>query len=259
LLAVVALLGLATLAAALSSVQITRVPLPRPAGPDGGGVAPSVPGPSPLPRSYDTFRRGSTFALPGWLGTLTKVVCVAVAVVLVLLLIWYLLRDKMRTRTAITLDEGVPQHLGPGAEEVAAAVDAGLVELSDTDRDPRRAVIACWVRLEEAAAAAGTQRRLGDTPTELVLRLLSAHRVSRQVLDGFATVYREARYSTGPVDERMRATAVNALRLLRAELAAGLGPAMVVDPVGGSASGDVAVSAVPAPRRVRPGGPEGIP
>ena len=31
-------------------------------------------------------------------------------------------------------------------------------------RDPRRAVIACWVRLEQAAAAAGTPRQVGDSP-----------------------------------------------------------------------------------------------
>ncbi len=57
-----------------------------------------------------------------------------------------------------------------------AAVDAGLADLDDGD--PRAAVIACWVRLEEAAAAAGTPREPGDTPGELVLRLLAGHQVS---------------------------------------------------------------------------------
>jgi hypothetical protein len=47
--------------------------------------------------------------------------------------------------------------------------------------------------------------------------------VSRPVLDGFAAAYREARYATHVVDEQMRATAINALRQLRAELAAPVG------------------------------------
>jgi hypothetical protein len=100
-----------------------------------------------------------------------------------------------------------------------AAVEAGLVELSDTDTDPRRAVIACWVRLERAAAAAGTPRLVGDSPTELVTRLLSAHQVSRPTLEGLAEVYREARYATHPVGERSRQDALAALRQIRAELA----------------------------------------
>jgi hypothetical protein len=113
-----------------------------------------------------------------------------------------------------------PDRLTARTEEVVAAVDAGLAGLSDADRDPRRAIIACWLRLEEAAAAAGTPREPGDTSTDLVVRLLASHRVSRQVLDGFAAVYRWARYGTGPVDEDMRSSAVTALRQLRAELAA---------------------------------------
>src|SRR3712207_8046931 len=53
----------------------------------------------------------------------------------------------------------------------------------------------CWVRLERSAAAAGTERRPADAPADYVLRLLAAHRVSRQVLDRFADVYRHARRS----------------------------------------------------------------
>jgi hypothetical protein len=99
-----------------------------------------------------------------------------------------------------------------------AALDAGLTNLSDSDADPRLAVIACWVRLEEAAALAGTPRHPGDTPTDLVERVLASHRVSRAVLDDFAGVFREARYATHPVSERTRADAIRALGLLRSEL-----------------------------------------
>jgi hypothetical protein len=99
------------------------------------------------------------------------------------------------------------------------------VELDDRDTDPRTAVIACWVRLEEAAEEAGVPRLAGDTPTDLVSRLLRGDPTagvpaiaSADVLDGFAHVYREARYATHTVDERMRDQARAALRRLRGEL-----------------------------------------
>ena len=60
-----------------------------------------------------------------------------------------------------------PRPPTSGRAEVVAAVDAGLLDLDDADPDPRRAVIACWVRLEQAAAAAGTPaagRRHLDRP-----------------------------------------------------------------------------------------------
>jgi hypothetical protein len=79
-------------------------------------------------------------------------------------------------------------------------------------------VIACWVRLEEAAAAAGTPREPGDTPSELVLRLLGEHQVSAPVLYQLAEVYRLARYATHTVDTTMRDHARAALGQLRDEL-----------------------------------------
>ena len=85
----------------------------------------------------------------------------------------------------------------------------------------RRAVIACWVRLEAAAAAAGTERSPGDTSTELVSRLLARHSVSEAVLSALAEVYREARFARHEVDQATREQARTALRLLRDELSAG--------------------------------------
>ena len=101
---------------------------------------------------------------------------------------------------------GAPPQ-GDGHGEVVAALDAGLDELDDSDADPRRAVIACWVRLEEAAAAAGIATARPATPpptwsagccaaTESGVRIASA-----DVLDGFADVYRR-----GPVRHATRST-----------------------------------------------------
>jgi hypothetical protein len=101
---------------------------------------------------------------------------------------------------------------------VIAAVDQGLSELDDSDTDPRAAVIACWVRLEQAAAGAGTPRAPGDTSTDLVGRLLTEQHVSAAVLVPLAEVFRLARYATHAVDATMRDQARTALGQLRAEL-----------------------------------------
>ena len=129
------------------------------------------------------------------------------------------LRERLtarRRRVEVEADEpAAPGH----REAVLAAVDAGLSGLDGDDADPRAAVIACWVRLEQAAAAAGTPRQPGDAPADLVLRLLSAHQVSAGVLIPLAEVYRLARYATHTVDAEMRDSTRDALRQLRSELA----------------------------------------
>src|SRR5438045_3255523 len=66
----------------------------------------------------------------------------------------------------------------------------------------------------------GRPRDVGDTPTELVTRLLAGHAVSAAVLYRLAEVYRLARYATHTVDESMRDQARAALGQLRAELSA---------------------------------------
>jgi hypothetical protein len=160
--------------------------------------------------------------LPGWLGPLATVLCTATVLVVVGLVAWTLTRDALAKRRRRAVDYRTERAPPPRtADEVVAALDAGLDDLTDTDGDPRRAVIACWLRLEQAAAAAGTPKRVGDSPTDLVSRLLQTHEVSADVLAALAEVYREARYATHAVDERMRAQARAALQRIRAELTAG--------------------------------------
>jgi Domain of unknown function (DUF4129) len=103
-------------------------------------------------------------------------------------------------------------------DAVLAAVDAGIAELARDDGDARAAVIVCWVRLEEVAAAAGTAREPGETPSDLVARMLADHQVSANTLVSLADLYRTARYSTQVIDAPMRAQALTALQRLRDEL-----------------------------------------
>ncbi|WFE38476.1 DUF4129 domain-containing protein [Micromonospora sp. WMMD998] len=225
--AVAALLAVAALAAGHSAIGASRIP---PAVP----YAPKYPSPEAVPSIRIEPREvgePSSGGVPDWLGT------VAVALLSVIVLagvgyaLWSILRALPRRKTRAVAARRTRRTAEGTAREVVAALDAGLVELDDRSTDPRTAVIACWVRLEEAAEDAGVPRQTGDTPTDLVSRLLRGDPAagipaiaSADVLDGFAHVYREARYATHAVDERMRDQARAALRRLRGELTSVAGP-----------------------------------
>jgi hypothetical protein len=215
---VAALLAVAALAATRSSLGLGPIePIleDRPRLPEYSREPPPT-------QSAEPGAARERLELPDWVLTTATVLCVAIVVAVIGALAYALIRDATRRRAA-RRPAPSPQAPTPdgAAEEVVAAVDAGLLELSDLDSDPRRAVIGCWVRLEQAAAAAGTPRQIGDTPTDLVGRLLVAHHVSGGVLAALAHLYREARYATHTVDEQMRAEALSALHRLRGELTAG--------------------------------------
>jgi hypothetical protein len=222
LLAVAALLTAAFVASAMAEPQLEIRPAPAPtdsAAPSAGGSESASP-PAHASAQADADE-SQPFVLPGWIETTAAAVCLAIVVVLAGFLLWYVVRDTVQARgRPVTVDKAPPGPVSHVAQ-VAAALDAGLDQLTRDGSDPRSVVIACWVRLEDAAAAAGTPRRASDAPADYVLRLLTDHQVSRTVLDRFAGVYRQARYSTGPVDDSMRRAAVAALEHLRAELNVG--------------------------------------
>ncbi|MFG1776121.1 DUF4129 domain-containing protein [Micromonospora sp. NPDC049051] len=224
--AVVLLLAGAALSSAHSSIGASRIP---PAA-DSIPYVPEYPTAEPVP-SIPVEPRDTAEAtgarIPGWLLTSALVLLGLALLAAFGYLTWTLARGMLR-RTTRALPARGPRRTPEGtAREVAAALDAGLEKLDDRDVDPRTAVIACWVRLEEAAAGAGVPRLAGDTPTDLVTRLLRGDPsagvpaiASADVLAEFAHVYREARYATREVDQRTRDQARAALRRLRGELTA---------------------------------------
>jgi len=216
--AVLGLLFLASLAATRSAPQLDRF---NPDAPVTAEAAPLLP-PSPeetVPPSREPAEAGGE--LPDWFGTVALVIIGVVAAIVLGLVVWALVRQTLSRRGNRKGRRDQRRSESSTAEDLVAALDAGLQELSDTDRDPRRAVIACWVRLEQAAAAAGTPRHAGDSPTDLVARLLAEQRLDAGVLTPFAAVYRQARYATHTVDDQMREQARAALERLRSDLGAG--------------------------------------
>ncbi|MGC4786627.1 DUF4129 domain-containing protein [Micromonospora sp. DT178] len=222
--AVVLLLAVAAFSSAHSSIGASRIP---PAA-DNIPYVPEYPSAEPvesIPVEPRDAGQATQASIPQWIATVAIVLLGLAILVVFGYLAWTLVRGAIR-RTTRALPAQRSRRTPEGtAREVAAALDAGLEELDDRDTDPRTAVIACWVRLEQAAAGAGVSRLAGDTPTDLVTRLLRGDPsvgipaiASADVLAEFAHVYREARYATREVDERTRDQARAALRRLRGEL-----------------------------------------
>lgn len=224
-LVVAVLLTGAAVAAAHSALGATRIP---PAA-ENVPFIPEYPSAQPSP-SYPVEPREAAqerqARIPGWVATAAVALLGLAALLALGYALWTVFRGVLRRTSRRALPGRRPRPTTEGtARDVVAALDAGLIELDDRSTDPRTVVIACWVRLEEAAATAGVRRLAGDTPTDLVTRLLRGDTdsgvpaiVSAQVLAEFAHVYREARYATHAVDEGTRDQARSALRRLRAEL-----------------------------------------
>jgi hypothetical protein len=118
-------------------------------------------------------------------------------------------------RTRIHRRRGVAPRRPP-APDPAAAVDDALDAL-DRETDPRRAIIAAYVRMERALDRAGLGRREHEVPREYLARVTGALRGDARAARRLTALYEEARCSVHPMDDGMRADAVEALRALRAE------------------------------------------
>jgi len=109
------------------------------------------------------------------------------------------------------------EHWPEPAVEMVEAVDDGLAALAGGPVD--EVIVACWVRLEDAAAAAGVGRTAAETSAELASRVLADLHAPEDAVDVLLRRYRQARYSHHPLDEADRAAAVRALEDIRRAIA----------------------------------------
>jgi Domain of unknown function (DUF4129) len=103
------------------------------------------------------------------------------------------------------------------SQRLVELLEVTLADLED-ERDPRRAVIAAWVRMERGFAAAGLPRRAAEAPLEYVARVLEAANVRPASIERLAELFERAKFSQHPIDEGMRAAAIEAVTTIRAEL-----------------------------------------
>jgi uncharacterized protein DUF4129 len=116
---------------------------------------------------------------------------------------------------------------GPAWEreaELTAALDEVLADTLDdlrAERDPRRAVIGAYARLERTFAAHDVARDPSETPREYVDRALDRLGVSTVSVRRLTLLYERAKFSPHEIDASMKDDAIDALAGLRAELEAG--------------------------------------
>jgi NADH:ubiquinone oxidoreductase subunit 6 (subunit J) len=106
------------------------------------------------------------------------------------------------------------------AARLSAVLDDSLDDLR-AERDPRRAVIAAYARMERVCGLAGLPRRAAEAPIEYLTRILhdllsaSASSVSR-----LTALFERAKFSRHEIDAGMKEEAIAALAAVRDELRA---------------------------------------
>ena len=142
----------------------------------------------------------------------------AVMVVGVLAL-WLIGRSllRMTRRLGEPIEAAPEEHWPEPSTEMVDAVEEGLTGLAAGPVD--EVIVACWVRLEEAAEAAGAGRRPTETSAELATRVLDELHAPASAIEDLLDRYRQARYSHHPLDEEDRAVATRALEEIRAAVA----------------------------------------
>lgn len=98
---------------------------------------------------------------------------------------------------------------------VAPVREAVRVSLADVrrERNVRRAIVACYARMEWALAAVGAGRRPAETPFEYLGRVLEA--VAAAPARVLTELYERAMFSLEPMGEREKKRAIEALEALR--------------------------------------------
>lgn len=151
----------------------------------------------PTPPNKASTHQG-TFKLPlglilAVLGVLLAILIAAAIAVLIIRL-----RGLARARTEIT--GAPPPALAEQAEDESALGAALLAGRGALEGEARAAIIACYAAMEDSLARAGVPRLESDSPTDLLARA-----TERGVVDGpaprvLARLFREARFSTHPMD-----------------------------------------------------------
>ena len=116
----------------------------------------------------------------------------------------------------------------PARQPSRAEIVAQLVNLLDdsvddlrAERDPRRAVIATYARMERILAGFGFPREAAEAPREYLRRVLhSLLEASADAVSRLTTLFERAKFSPHAIDAGMKADAIDALVEMRDELRA---------------------------------------
>jgi hypothetical protein len=105
------------------------------------------------------------------------------------------------------------------ARAIATALDESLDDLR-AERDPRRAVIAAYARLELVLARHGLPRRSSEAPLEYLVRMLADVAVTPVAARRLTALFERAKFSQHEVGVEMKEEAIEALETVRDDLRA---------------------------------------
>ncbi|MFD5919936.1 DUF4129 domain-containing protein [Kitasatospora sp. NPDC058201] len=184
---------------------------PEPVARDLPQVMPTTtmpPGDPAVEAAQDDALHGGVLALLGGILVLVLLAALVVAVARR----FGRLRFSRRPRPGAPLPAAPPR---PGDVLALALVTGRRALVGD---DARAAVIACYAAMEGSLAVSGVSRRDCDSPTELLDRAVSHDGVDPFHTRALTALFREARYSTHPMDD----THVQRARTALDAVAAGL-------------------------------------
>ena len=129
-------------------------------------------------------------------------------------------RRQRRAATWMVDGEAPEGPAQPGAaESLARAAEVGLAEIGDLSREPREAIIACYAAMErELTHVPGAAPLDCDTPSEVLARAVGRHALNADSATRLVELFEEARFSPHVMNEGHRDAAVDALRLVLADL-----------------------------------------
>jgi LPXTG-motif cell wall-anchored protein len=103
------------------------------------------------------------------------------------------------------------------AAALSAAVDDSLDDLR-AERDPRRAVIAAYARMERVLERHGFARDRAEAPLEYLARVLRGLRVRSSAVLALTELFERAKFSVHEIDAEMKEEAIGALSAVRDDL-----------------------------------------
>ena len=110
-------------------------------------------------------------------------------------------------------------HTPTPAEALSDVLAATLDDLR-SERDPRRAVIGAYARMERALAASGLPRGEAEAPEEYLVRALDELPLSPHAASRLTALFAWARFSVHDVRPEMKDEAIETLEQVQRELAA---------------------------------------
>ncbi|QUW94601.1 DUF4129 domain-containing protein [Streptomyces sp. V17-9] len=150
-------------------------------------------------------------------------VLLALAAVVAVLVVVAVVRRLRRFRLSLPYRPGPSGSTAPQDDDarlLLSAVHSGRRALAGTGDDARAAVIACYAAMEDALAASGVRRQASDSPADLLTRAAAAGFAPGPAGPRLTALFREARYSSHPMDGSHRAAAAAALEEIASLLGA---------------------------------------